>query len=120
MTQPGETDKYTVSDHVKAILDHSKYENIIDTVLVNDSLPKNLALKYKAANSIPVKLDIENLKNLGVKVLIKRLIEEYKEGLVRHSPRRLARIIYHWYKTSNLDEDFDLYNNDNAEEQQYV
>lgn len=101
MTQPGETDEYSASDHVKAILDHSKYKNIIDAVFVNDSLPKNLALKYKAVNSVPVKLDIENLKKLGVKVIIKRLIEKNKEGLVRHSPKRLARIIYHWYKNSN-------------------
>ena len=58
-------------------------------------------MKYKAVNSVPVKLDIENLKKLGVKVVIKRLIEKNKDGLVRHSPRRLARIIYHWYKNSN-------------------
>ena len=98
MTQPGETDDYTVSDHVKAILEHSKHKNIIETVLVNDSLPKNLALKYKAADAFPVVLDSENLKKIDVKVLIKRLIEENSEGLVRHSPERIARIIYEWYK----------------------
>ena len=101
MTQPGETDNYTVSDHVKAILSHSKHKNIIDAVFVNDSLPKNLALKYKAANSLPVKLDLENLKKIGVKVVIKRLIEESKHGHVRHSPRRLARAVYTWYKSNN-------------------
>jgi len=103
MTQPGETDDFSAADHVKAILDHSKYDNILDTVFVNDSLPKNLALKYKAVNSNPVKLDIENLKKLGVKVVVKRLIEKNKDGLVRHSPRRLARIIYNWYRSSNPD-----------------
>lgn len=101
MTQPGETDNFSVSEHVKAILAHSKYDNVLDTVFVNDSLPKNLALKYKAANSLPVKIDIENVKQLGIKVVIKRLIEKNKDGFVRHSPRRLARIIYNWYKTSN-------------------
>jgi len=98
MTQPGETTDYTVSDHVKAILDHAKYPNILDAVFVNDSLPKNLALKYKAANSHPVKLDVENVKKLGVKIVTRRLIEESKDGLVRHSPRRLARVIYNWYR----------------------
>lgn len=100
MTQPGETDEYSVSDHLKAILDHSKYPNILETVLVNDSLPKNLALKYKAANSFPVVLDTEKIKKLGIKVLTKRLIEENSEGLVRHSPERIARIIFEWYKGS--------------------
>ncbi len=98
MTQPGETDDYTASEHVKAIFDHSKYENIMETILVNDSLPKNLALKYKAAGSYPVVLDSEKIKKMGLKILTKRLIEENDEGLVRHSPERIARIIFEWYK----------------------
>lgn len=98
MTQPGETDDYTVSDHIQAILDHSGHDNVIETVLVNDSLPKNLALKYKSAGSYPVVLDTEKIKNFGVKILTKRLIEENSEGLVRHSPERIARIILEWYK----------------------
>jgi len=100
MTQPGETDGYSVSEHLKAIFDHSKHNNIIDTVLVNDSLPKNLAIKYKAADSFPVTLDSEKLKELGVKILTKRLIEENEEGLVRHSPKRIAKIIFDWYRNS--------------------
>ena len=100
MTQPGETDEYSVSDHVKAIFDHSNHDNIIDTVLVNDSMPKNPALKYKAKGSYPVDLDAENLKKLGVKTLTRRLFEENEEGLVRHSPTRIAKIMYEWYKDS--------------------
>lgn len=98
MTQPGETDDYNVSNHVDAIIKHAGSNKIMDFVLVNDSLPDNLALKYKAANSFPVKLDAENVKKTGVKVVSKRLIEENKEGLVRHSSNRVARAIYHWYR----------------------
>ncbi|MFW5804129.1 MAG: gluconeogenesis factor YvcK family protein [bacterium] len=101
MTQPGETDNYTVSDHVQAILDHSKHKYLPDTVLVNDKLPKNLALKYKEADSFPVVLDSERLKELGVKILTKRLIEENSEGFVRHSPERIAKIISDWYKENS-------------------
>lgn len=119
MTQPGETDNFSASDHVKAILDHSKYENILDTVFINDSLPKNLAQKYKAVNSVPVKIDIENLKKLGVKVVVKRLIEKNKDGLVRHSPRRLARIIYNWYRNSNSDKYYYDFESE-LEEHQFV
>ena len=98
MTQPGETDDYSTSNHVNAIIEHAGNNLIMDAVLVNDSLPKNLALKYEAANSFPVKLDAENIKKLGVKIVSKRLIEENKEGLVRHSSNRVARAIYHWYR----------------------
>jgi len=98
MTQPGETDGYAVSTHVNAIINHAGGKNIMDAVLVNDSLPHNLAEKYKAANSFPVKLDVESVKKAGVKIVSKRLIEESKEGLVRHSSNRVARAIYHWYR----------------------
>ncbi len=36
MTQPGETDDYTVRDHVQALVDHGSSE-MIDLVLVNDT-----------------------------------------------------------------------------------
>lgn len=98
MTQPGETDNYSVSNHINAIINHAGSNNIMDAVLVNDSLPENLAVKYKNANSFPVKLDIDNVKKAGVRVVSKRLIEESKEGLVRHSSNRVARAIYHWYR----------------------
>jgi uncharacterized cofD-like protein len=98
MTQPGETDNYEVSDHVKAIMNHAGSKKIVDAVLVNDTLPDNLAEKYKNAHSFPVKLDTENIKKLGVKVVSKKLIEDNKEGLLRHSSHRVARAIYLWYR----------------------
>lgn len=98
MTQPGETDNYTVSDHVSALMRHANSRNLVDAVLVNDYIPSNLATKYKTAGSYPVKIDTENLKKLGVKPFLKKLIEDSKEGLVRHSSNRVARAIYYWYK----------------------
>lgn len=98
MTQPGETDNYSVSDHVKAIMQHANSTNVMDAVLVNDNLPRNLAAKYQLAGSYPVNLDIENLIKLGVKPFSKKLIEDSSEGLVRHSSTRVARAIYYWYR----------------------
>lgn len=104
MTQPGETDEYNVSNHVGAIIDHAGSKNIVDAVLVNDSLPDNLAEKYKAAKSFPVKLDVDKIKKLGVRIVSKKLIEESKEGLVRHSSNRVARAIYFWYRKQQQSE----------------
>ena len=98
MTQPGETDNYSASDHVRALMSHAKSKNIIDAVLVNDFIPCNLAKKYEMAGSYPVKLDLENLKKLGVKMFPKKLIEDSREGLVRHSSNRVARAIYYWFR----------------------
>lgn len=98
MTQPGETDDYSVSNHINAILEHADSNTIMDAVLVNDNLPDNLAEKYKNAGSFPVKLDVDNVKKTGVRIVSKKLIEESKEGLVRHSSNRVARAIYYWYR----------------------
>lgn len=104
MTQPGETDNYSVSDHVSAMMRHANARKLVDAVLVNDFIPANLASKYKAASSYPVKIDLENLKKLGVKIFSKKLIEDSKEGLVRHSSNRVARAIYYWYKREHKND----------------
>lgn len=98
MTQPGETDGYSASDHVKALMQHANSRKVIDAVVVNDFLPANLADKYRMAHSYPVKVDYENIRKLGVNVFSKKLIEDSKEGLVRHSSHRVARAIYYWYR----------------------
>ena len=101
MTQPGETDEYSVSQHLKAIIDHCGYEKIVDAILINDSLPDTLAEKYYAANSFPVQIDENKIKELGVEIISHRLIEDSKEGYVRHSSNRLSRAIYCWYRKRN-------------------
>ena len=98
MTQPGETDNYSVSDHLNALMQHANSTDIIDTVLVNDCIPGNLANKYEMAGSYPVIIDYENIKKSGIKIFSRKLIEDSKEGLVRHSSNRVARAIYYWYK----------------------
>ena len=104
MTQPGETDNYTVSDHVNALMKHANSRKILDAVLVNDFIPSNLAIKYQMAGSYPVKIDTENIKKLGIKIFSKKLIEDNKEGLVRHSSNRVARALYYWYKKEHRNE----------------
>ena len=101
MTQPGETDGYAVSDHINALMYHANSKNIIDTVLINDFMPSNLAKKYQQSGSYPVKTDYENIKKLGVNIFQRKLIEDNKEGLVRHSSNRVARAIYYWYRKEN-------------------
>ena len=98
MTQPGETDGYSVSDHIRALFTHAGCNKLVDTVIMNDYIPSNLAQKYQQAGSYPVVIDEENIKNLGVKLFTKKLIQDNKEGLVRHSSARVARAINYWFK----------------------
>lgn len=105
MTQVGETDNYSVSDHVKTIFDHVRLDdiddsnkNFFDAVLVNNQMPKNLAEKYEQAGSLPVEIDTNELKKMNVQVVERSLLEENKDGLVRHNCSKVAKSIYFWYK----------------------
>ena len=98
MTQPGETDNYKVSDHLKALIQHAGSNKIVDAVLVNDYLPDKLADKYQKSNSYPVRVDAAEVKKMGIKIFGKKLIEDSKEGLVRHSSNRVARALYYWFR----------------------
>lgn len=93
MTQPGETNNYSVSDHVRAILDHAEpAQKIIDYVVVNNAAPdKSQLAKYKADDQYPVEVDFEEIKKLGVRVISANLLN--KGNLVRHNPKKLAKTI---------------------------
>lgn len=108
MTQPGETDGFSVSDHIKTLIKHARYDKIIDAVLVNTELPVELIQPYKNAGSEPVEVDTNEVKKMGIEVVQKNLIadkrfEDGHSSFVRHSPGRLARVIYYWYRKREKD-----------------
>ncbi len=98
MTQPGETDDYTVSDHIKALLKHAGGKRIIDAVLVNNVLPAVISEGYAESGSFPVVIDDDKLASLNIEIISSKLIQENRSGLVRHSSNRVARAIYYWFK----------------------
>ncbi len=99
MTQPGETDGYTVSDHVEAIDRACGHAALFDTVLVQKKSPSAQALiRYAQEKSHPVDLDRDRLERMGRQIVAADVMHEDGEtGLVRHDSRRLARILLRWY-----------------------
>lgn len=92
MTQPGETDHYTASDHVRALFDHGG-QGIVDYVLVNvEEIASCLLDHYAREGACPVKADIDELEQMGVTVIPAQLVNE--SNWVRHDPERLARVIF--------------------------
>ena len=92
MTQPGETEDYSVSDHVRELFGHSS-EKLFNMCLVNTmSPPPDLLARYAEEGASPLDADVGNIEKLGVEVFFAPLCESYK-GLVRHNPDRLAREI---------------------------
>lgn len=98
MTEPGETDGYTVSDHIQAI-DQVCQGKIFDAVLVNRHPPSEQALRrYAAESSHPVFLDRETVTKLGRGIVLANILEEEPtKGYVRHNPQRLAQVLLRWY-----------------------
>jgi len=104
VTQPGQTDNYTASDHIKAII---KYlgEGILDYVLVNNNFPREEIIeKYRKQDADIVALD-ENLEKNNVAIEVTDLIENIeqkrvlweKQDLIRHDPEKLADSICRIY-----------------------
>lgn len=94
MQQPGETDGYTVSDHIKAINDNIG-EGVIDSVIVDPrDIPQDILVRYKNMNSDKVELDREKIKEYNVNLIERDILEIDPKGMVRHHPYKLSAIIY--------------------------
>lgn len=92
MTQPGESDGYTVSDHIKAIFKHGG-NGIVDYVICNVAgIDEELKNKYEKDKSTLVALDRKNLEKLDVKVVEANLVK-VRKGLIRHDSEKLSSIL---------------------------
>jgi uncharacterized cofD-like protein len=98
MTQPGETQGYTVSDHIQA-LDHVCGLRIFDAVLVHKKSPSAAALiRYAQENSHPVYFDREAVIQSGCRIVIANVMNEDPHShKVCHHSERLARVLLRWY-----------------------
>ena len=92
MTQPGETDNFNVSDHVKVIENYCG-KDILDYVIANDGkISDEMKDKYLEEGSTLVGLDVHNLEKLNVEVICDNLIR-IKNGTVKHNSDKLAQIL---------------------------
>ena len=92
MTQPGETDGYSVSDHIKALFKHS-HEQILDYCVVNNGeVPAEILKRYSEDNSNLVVNDRKKIEDLGVRV-VEEDFSMIQDGVIRHDAEKLAKII---------------------------
>jgi uncharacterized cofD-like protein len=92
MTQPGETDGYSVSDHLQAIHDHVGH-HLFDYVIVNNGdIPPQVESKYAEQGASAVELDLDEVKRRGYQVIADRLV--LFRTYLRHDAERLSHHIY--------------------------
>ncbi|MDD2202837.1 MAG: uridine diphosphate-N-acetylglucosamine-binding protein YvcK [Bacilli bacterium] len=94
MTEHGETDNFTVSDHIKTL---NKYlgEGVVNAVLANSKhIDVDIQERYKKLeHSEPVVVDDEEMEKLKTK-LIKEDLIVIQDQMVRHDPMKTAFVIF--------------------------
>ncbi|MGI6200140.1 MAG: gluconeogenesis factor YvcK family protein [Christensenellales bacterium] len=99
MTQPGETDGYTLADHVHAITKHGQ-GRMVDVIVANrdmDGVPEAVLSRYREDGAEPVQIDRERLERKGITILEVPLVR-LTAGAVRHNPEALQEVIERIYR----------------------
>lgn len=92
MTQPGETDDYTASQHVGALLSHVGTE-IIETIIVNNQeIDKQYLDKYEKEGAKAVLFDKEELQKLPFQIVEDQLLI-YHDNYLRHDAIKVSQLL---------------------------
>jgi uncharacterized cofD-like protein len=91
MTQPGETDGYSLADHVRVIYRHTGCKLFDWVVASNQPVSPEIAHRYSLRGAEPVRVDTGEMQRLGVRCLFDNLLEEH--GVVRHNGARLSQLL---------------------------
>ena len=87
MTQPGETDGYSVEDHVQALLDHGA--PVDAAVVAGDVIPPKILDRYKEQNSTNVPLRSQQHSYQ----IVRRELLCFDHDLVRHDPLKIQQAV---------------------------
>lgn len=92
MTEPGQTDNYSLSDHIKAIIDHAG-KGVINYCIYDSGeiIPEFIKI-YNQKGSDVVEQDIQKARELGVKLLEKDL-SQIVDDSIRHNTEAVAESV---------------------------
>ena len=94
VTQPGETDGYSVSEHVR-VLNRYLGDRKVDVVLANNVMPgTEIAEHYlRTEGKEPVQVDRRQLEGLGAELIEDSLLS-IENGTIRHNALKTAFQIF--------------------------
>jgi uncharacterized cofD-like protein len=93
MTQPGETDRYSLDDHLIAIRDHTGFD-LFDYVLVNNgALPSSVLTSYAAEGAHVIACDRATTTAGCGRVITANLAMVTETGQIRHDAAALGRAL---------------------------
>lgn len=89
MTQPGETDDYTLEDHVRAIKDHT-FDHPVDVVVTHSNeISEDIIERYAKEGSKCV--DSKEVDHEYT--ILKRDILDFEDGLIRHNSNKIRDVM---------------------------
>lgn len=101
MTEEGETEGYTASDHISALFQHSA-DGLFNLCLANSSpIPSDVAARYAEEGAELLRRDTERCAALGVE-MVSRPIATVQDGYVRHHPDKLAQELIRLHAERNV------------------
>lgn len=92
MTEPGQTDNYSISEHIQAIIDHAGSKIIDYCICDTGEVVPEYIRKYNKAGSDLVEIDLQKVANLGVNVIHKHMSRIEGEK-IRHDADTVAATI---------------------------
>ncbi len=92
MTQPCETEGYSVYDHINAMEEHS-CKGFLDYCIANNAgIPGELETRYREDGAETVRIDRDRVEAAGIRLLEGDYVS-IKNGYIRHDPGKLADTI---------------------------
>ena len=96
VTQPGETDNYTVSNHIKLLNRYLDFRKIDVVIASNTKIDKKIARKYATdEQKDPVKIDYAVIEKLQTELIEDDLIT-IEDNTLRHNSLKLSTLIFNY------------------------
>lgn len=89
MTEPGQTDDYSISDHIDALVEHVGKEVIDYCLCDTGEVTPEFVRKYNKMGADVVEQDLKKVSGKGITILQKDM-SIIKEDAIRHNPDSIA------------------------------
>lgn len=94
MTQEGETEGYTLSDHLDALHQHAGGRRLADFCIANSApVPEPVLARYLVENAGPIVLDQEAISRMDIGLVTVPVADFSAGGQARHNPGRLTEAL---------------------------
>lgn len=96
VTQPGETDNFKVSDHIKILNKYLDKRKIDVVIAASSKIPQKIVQTYTTTEQKDlVLIDEQNIKNLDCELIAGDILT-VEDNMIRHNSLKLANVIFNY------------------------